>query len=151
LQIWSIFESRNLFNGRNLEGELSNAHHLAEMISILGPPPPEFLKHSEKCLDYWDETGKCEKSTDVLPPYLHDENRMTYLLPYVKWLKLRAGNWRGLVDIPDTSLDQVEVKLNGENKENFLRFMRRMLQWEPEKRATAKGLLLDPWLKDDLY
>lgn len=28
----------------------------------------------------------------------------------------------------------------------FLRFVRRMLRWKPEERASAKELLYDPWL-----
>ena len=33
-----------------------------------------------------------------------------------------------------------------EDKELFLNFMRRMLCWLPEDRATAKELKKDPWL-----
>lgn len=33
-------------------------YHLAEMVAVLGPPPPEFLKRSEHSLRYWDETGQ---------------------------------------------------------------------------------------------
>lgn len=33
-----------------------------------------------------------------------------------------------------------------EEKGVFLRFMKRMLCWLPEQRATAKELLEDPWL-----
>ena len=38
-----------------------------------------------------------------------------------------------------------EVKDTGANA-NFLQFMKRILVWEPEKRATASELLADPWL-----
>lgn len=33
-----------------------------------------------------------------------------------------------------------------EDRECFLRFMRKMLQWEPEKRSTASELLDDEWI-----
>lgn len=46
----------------------------------------------------------------------------------------------------DTSLEIRESTLTGDNKEAFLRFLRRMLQWRPEDRATAKELQKDPWL-----
>ncbi|TFY61232.1 hypothetical protein EVJ58_g4639 [Rhodofomes roseus] len=45
----------------------------------------------------------------------------------------------------ERSLESLETQLEGEEKAEFLRFMRRMLQWEPEKRATAAELLRDPW------
>lgn len=37
--------------------------------------------------------------------------------------------------------------IEGEEKEQFLRFATRMLEWLPEKRATAQGLLVDPWMR----
>lgn len=42
--------------------------------------------------------------------------------------------------------DTVTV-LHGEEKQQFLDFISRMLQWEPEKRSTAKDLLEHPFLK----
>jgi serine/threonine protein kinase len=40
----------------------------------------------------------------------------------------------------------METNLEGEDKERFLQFMRKMLQWEPAQRSTTKELLQDPWL-----
>ena len=37
--------------------------------------------------------------------------------------------------------------IEGEEKEQFLRFTSRMLEWLPEKRATAQELLDDPWMR----
>ena len=48
------------------------------------------------------------------------------------------------------SLEQSEEFLEGKNKEIFLDFMRGMLQWWPEDRKTAKELLQDPWLNDQI-
>ena len=36
--------------------------------------------------------------------------------------------------------------LEDSNKEAFLRFVRKMVQWRPEDRQTAKELLEDDWL-----
>lgn len=36
--------------------------------------------------------------------------------------------------------------LEGQERALFINFARRMLTWLPEKRATAKELLDDPWL-----
>lgn len=58
-----------------------------------------------------------------------------------------VGQWRGEVPLPSaTSLEESEENLDGSNKEAFLQFIRKMLQWQPECRQTVKQLLKDPWL-----
>ena len=44
-------------------------------------------------------------------------------------------------------LEQRETTLKGEDRQRFLRMMRRMLQWEPEKRSSAKELAEDEWIR----
>lgn len=44
-------------------------------------------------------------------------------------------------------LEERETTLEGAaEREAFLRFMRKMLQWEPEKRSSAKDLAEDEWI-----
>lgn len=50
------------------------------------------------------------------------------------------------MEIPKTTLEDEEKVLQGEERERFLTFMRRVLQWEPVDRPSAKELLNDPWL-----
>ncbi|KAL6707078.1 hypothetical protein ACN47E_004830 [Coniothyrium glycines] len=58
-----------------------------------------------------------------------------------------SGDFCAGIPIPESiSLDQRETSLQGEDKECFLRFMRKMLQWEPEKRSTARELADDEWI-----
>ena len=40
--------------------------------------------------------------------------------------------------------------LKGEEREKFLRLARKMLQWEPERRSSAKELEEDEWLDTEL-
>lgn len=40
--------------------------------------------------------------------------------------------------------------MEGEEKALFVAFVRRMLQWVPEERATARELRDDPWLQSGL-
>ena len=40
------------------DGVLDDERHLAEMVSLMGPPPRAFLERSEKCRKYWDTEGK---------------------------------------------------------------------------------------------
>lgn len=62
-----------------------------------------------------------------------------------------AGQWKQDIEIPmGVSLEQSAEFLEGRNKEMFLAFMRGMLQWRPEDRKTAKDLLQDPLLNDQI-
>ncbi|RAQ43436.1 protein kinase domain protein [Aspergillus flavus] len=58
------------------------------------------------------------------------------------------GKWLGVdgVSIPSISMEESEENLSSQDKQQFLHFMRSMLQWVPEERKTAKELLDDPWL-----
>ncbi|KAM5501700.1 hypothetical protein McanMca71_005162 [Microsporum canis] len=60
--IWTIFEQGHLFENVNPMGELDHGRRFAEMISLLGPPPPEFLKRSKESQKYWDENGNWKLS-----------------------------------------------------------------------------------------
>ncbi|GIK01528.1 hypothetical protein Aspvir_005566 [Aspergillus viridinutans] len=46
-------------------------------------------------------------------------------------------------------LEERETTLEGQDKAIFLRFMRKMLQWEPGKRSSAKELEEDEWIRKD--
>jgi serine/threonine protein kinase len=63
------------------------------------------------------------------------------------WLTSEVGNWAAATEIPPIYLERLEVNLKRDLQALFLRFMRRMLQWRPEDRASAKELLSDPWLR----
>lgn len=60
------------------------------------------------------------------------------------------GQWNGLAEISRTSLEESEENLHGEDKGQFLRFMRKMLKWVPEERSSAKELLQDTWLRNEM-
>ncbi|EEQ31592.1 hypothetical protein McanMca71_006105 [Microsporum canis] len=110
--IWDLFEDDYMFDGLGPNGKHSNAHLLAEIVSLLGQPPPAFLQRSKESLKYWDE----------------------------------SGTWRGLVEIPNNSLEDSDKYMKGRNQEIFMEFMRKMLRWVPEERQSARELLRDPWL-----
>ncbi|KAJ5715761.1 protein kinase [Penicillium malachiteum] len=110
---WNLFEQGSLFKARDSNGKVSDSHHLARMIAIMGPPPKEMLQGSEYAAKFFDSDG----------------------------------NWRSAAEIPCTSLEKLERNLQGTQQSSFLCFMRKMLQWQPENRASAKELLADPWLR----
>ena len=48
-----------------------------------------------------------------------------------------------MADIPLISLEDSEKYLAGEKEEVFVQFIRKMLQWDSEKRQGARELLTD--------
>lgn len=69
---WSLFEKGHLFPNRPLETDLDHAHRFAEMISLLGPPPFEFLRRSEESLKFWDEHGNWRGAVPIPEGSLED-------------------------------------------------------------------------------
>ncbi|KAK7529993.1 putative serine/threonine protein kinase [Phyllosticta citribraziliensis] len=59
------------------------------------------------------------------------------------------GNWKLDMKIPETSLEAEEQVLEGDERDQFLAFMRRILQWDSDDRPSAKELLDDPWLSTE--
>ncbi|KKZ62424.1 hypothetical protein EMCG_03164 [[Emmonsia] crescens] len=56
------------------------------------------------------------------------------------------GNWKCLNPVLPVSWEDSERNLEGPNKKGFLDFVRKMIRWTPESRATPSELLEDPWL-----
>ena len=48
--------------------------------------------------------------------------------------------------MPEDSLEQSQGIFEGEEKALFLAFIRKMVRWRPEERASARELMGDPWL-----
>ncbi|KAH7179933.1 kinase-like domain-containing protein [Fusarium flagelliforme] len=49
----------------------------------------------------------------------------------------------------DFSFESSITCMEGEEKGRFIRFIKRMLKWDPDERATASELLEDPWLNQN--
>ncbi|KAK2745268.1 hypothetical protein FQN57_003963 [Myotisia sp. PD_48] len=61
------------------------------------------------------------------------------------------GTLKGPKDqIPkDFTFENSLSTIEGQEKEMFLAFVRRMVRWKPEERSTAQELLTDPWLHEE--
>ncbi|QDS73271.1 hypothetical protein FKW77_004841 [Venturia effusa] len=140
IMVWDLLAGEQLFQKlNNDDGTYSARHHLAEMIALLGPVPPELVKR-ERSMRHWQWTpsavnakGKpCNRTADFFGgPFFGDDGDFldTNLIPSDRKLK----------DIvPDCIID--------EDAEMFLDFVRKMLCWLPEERATAEKLQNHPWL-----
>lgn len=110
--VWDLFEGCSLFTGQDpdLQTYRSRAH-LAEMISLLGPPQPHLVARGRRGPEFFPN-----------------------------------GEFAPGTVLEASSLEDRETFLTAGEKADFLRFMRRMLQWEPEKRGTAKSLAHDEWI-----
>ncbi|KAI1063423.1 hypothetical protein LB506_012808 [Fusarium annulatum] len=58
LLAWDLLHKKGIFRVYDKSGELNDAHHLAAMTALLGPPPDVFLRGSDKTRKYWDAEGR---------------------------------------------------------------------------------------------
>jgi serine/threonine protein kinase len=101
---------------------------------MLGSPPMDMLERGARSNEFFDGEGET-----ALPKYR------------LKLTGVLLGNWIADICIPqDLTLEKSEENLDGEEKEEFLQFVRCMLQWRPEDRWTAKELLGHPWMRGTL-
>ncbi|KAK4894618.1 hypothetical protein LTR27_007260 [Elasticomyces elasticus] len=114
---WELLEPQSLVEVKNDQGEYSEEQHLAHLVAILGPPPLEFLKRSDRSLKYWNP----------------------------------EGTWKSDISVPaERSLESLEQRFEGDEKQLFLTWIRKTLQWRPEDRANWKDVFFDKWLCADL-
>ncbi|KNG89695.1 protein kinase [Aspergillus nomiae NRRL 13137] len=62
--IWDLVQDTHLFFAKR-EGQLNDEQHLAEIVSLMGPPPPEFLRRSKRSGQFWDEQGNWKGSIPI--------------------------------------------------------------------------------------
>ncbi|KAK7414415.1 hypothetical protein QQX98_006693 [Neonectria punicea] len=61
------------------------------------------------------------------------------------------GDFRKEIALPEsTSLEKKEISLEGESQVKFLAMMRKILQWDPSKRSSAKALADDEWIMGNM-
>ncbi|ROV96570.1 hypothetical protein VMCG_07836 [Cytospora schulzeri] len=85
IMAWDLLQGSHLFFART-NRVLDDEQHLAEMVSLLGPPPPSFISRSEKCRLYWDDQGNWkgsipipEQSFEIRERWLNDEDHDLFL------------------------------------------------------------------------
>ncbi|KAE8310447.1 kinase-like domain-containing protein [Aspergillus transmontanensis] len=87
---WDIVSSRTLINGRNPDGIFDDRVHIAELIALLGPPPPQSRKQRHLSSAFWDKEGFLRWLRMALR--WNPEDRPTALeLLYDEWLMEGLG------------------------------------------------------------
>ncbi|KAG6195329.1 hypothetical protein E4U50_000310 [Claviceps purpurea] len=139
LVIWELVTGKSLFS--TLDAPYNTAQHLADMIAILGDVPPDIVRR-ERNMRYhrWgfeahNAAGKlCDNATDFYSgPFFDDKGNFmhNHLIPWSRNLESEV------LEFPRGDSGEAEL---------FLSFIRRMLRWIPQDRATAEELVNDPWL-----
>lgn len=157
--MWNLLEDVSLFDRpAGDDGEYDAHVHLAQMMSLLGDPPQkvvdkerEFRKHKLKepitnphgkecntMNEFWggpffDDDGKQKNGQHVA----NADDATDHVL---KKHLIRKG----------MGLCNKLTELSGAEKETFLDFASGMLQWQPEKRKTARELMQHPFF-DSFY
>ena len=145
--IWELVEGRMLFDDMPYgQNTYRPEVHLAYIYALLGKPSVDFVKR----VDEWNAKGVkfgTPLRVEGLPnKELVKSPRELWGGPYFD----PEGNFLQPDLIPQiSSLGSSVETVDGEEKERFLRFVERMLTWDPRHRATARELIKDPWLEEN--
>ncbi|KAG4439766.1 hypothetical protein IFR05_004734 [Cadophora sp. M221] len=138
--IWNMMEEKDLFtNPKDDQGRYDVHAHLAQMIALLGPPPKALLKRerSFRKLSFAPEIlnpkgESCRNAFQYFSGPFFDDN----------------GEFIGKDLIPqDLRIAETVTLFQIEEKQQFLEFVSKMLQWQLENMSKAKDLLEDPFLQ----
>ncbi|PWY77410.1 protein kinase [Aspergillus heteromorphus CBS 117.55] len=137
--LWDIIHGDELFRQvHDSECRYTANAHLAEMIALLGPPPPKMITryHSMRELK-WPKAATfngqgplCQTTEECFGGPFFDED----------------GKFLYEELIPDRKLEDTITFLEEEEREGFLSFVGKMLVWHPSDRATAAELMEHPFL-----
>ena len=145
LQVFYLLENKDLFDpGRHGFDEYDEGPHLGQITALLGPPPQDLLDKGDRTSKFY-ESGDSTKDSDGTT-----ENEKKSTTDDQKKDK-RAVRYTGQLKDPgwvptDFDFDSSVTCMEGDEKGKFIRFIKRMLKWDPDERATASELLRDPWL-----
>lgn len=131
------------------------------MIALLGSPPKELVGREKEGLRWKfrpevenSESKLCASASEFFGgPFFDSEGNLstsTCTIKHRLGSSLYLGAFMRKDLIPNAiGLQKSVLSLEGKDKDEFLRFVQKMLRWLPEKRKSAKELLEDPWLRPD--
>ncbi|PLB45873.1 CMGC protein kinase [Aspergillus steynii IBT 23096] len=66
VMVWDLFEGRHLFHGNDPDGKgYSTRAHLAEAMSLLGPPPLDMLQRGKRSHEFYTDDGKWKQDIEI--------------------------------------------------------------------------------------
>ncbi|KAJ9375692.1 hypothetical protein DTO063F5_9212 [Paecilomyces variotii] len=137
--LWDLIQGKELFQQvYDAQGRYVAKAHLAEMIALLGPPPPELISRTYSLSGRkWPEPVKREdgKVCETAEQYFGG--------PFFG----EDGNFLHQDLIPDRKLADTLPSLADKEREDFLSFAKMMLAWLPEEREMARQLAKHPFLQ----
>lgn len=150
---WDMFEGEFLFTGHDPELQTYRSRaHLAEMISLLGPPPSSLLAQGRLTSKFFSEKGRQTTLLPFISPLRFSLlltslfglfNSFMFCLTYLG--EFCAGiPLQHPVPLEDR---ETTLKEQQEDREKFLCLMRKMVQWEPGKQTSATELVQDEWIQ----
>ena len=157
-QLWDMIEGRELFQHiHDHEGRYDAKLHIAEMIALLGPPPPEVIQRYQYMREYsWPkpirrEDGRvCETAEEYFCGPFFDGKGIDMGPIFIELFsdsRKILGRFLYEALIPDRKLRDTPSFLGGEEKELFLDLAKEMLVWHPDARKTAGELAGHPFLQ----
>lgn len=99
-----------MFNAQdgNGNGKPSSLHHLAEIVAVLRPPPPDYLRRTETSSEYFDVSGNWRGAVEIpeislegSEARLGGENKALFLdfvRKMLHWVPERRGTARQLLE-----------------------------------------------------
>ncbi|PYI29933.1 kinase-like protein [Aspergillus indologenus CBS 114.80] len=137
--LWDLVEGKELFHRiHDQHGRYDAKLHIAQMIALLGPPPPEILQRYQSM------------RTFSLPgPVRRDDGRLCETAEEYFCGPFFDNNGRFLYEdlIPNRRLGETVSFLKGEEREAFLDLVRKMLPWNHNYRRRAGELAGHPFLQ----
>ncbi|PWY89146.1 hypothetical protein BO70DRAFT_285797, partial [Aspergillus heteromorphus CBS 117.55] len=132
LDLGYLRRNQPLFTGYDPEHQTYRSRaHLAEMIGLLGPPPLSVLAQ-----------GELSHKFRVSSAFLF------LLFFFFFFFSDILADFRAGIPLPGRiPLEDRETTLEGQDKVEFLNLIRKMLQWESDKRSSAKELAEDEWIR----
>ncbi|KAL4744741.1 hypothetical protein BDW72DRAFT_208772 [Aspergillus terricola var. indicus] len=140
VMLWDMIEDKELFQHiHDRKGRYDAKLHIAEMIALFGPPPPEVLQRYQYMREYvWPEPVRredgrvCKTAEEYFCGPFFDSN----------------GHFLYKDLIPDRKLGDTVSFLEGEERETFLDLAKQMLVWHPDTRKQAGELARHPFFNE---
>ncbi|KAK2796375.1 hypothetical protein FQN50_009591 [Emmonsiellopsis sp. PD_5] len=157
-QLWDIIEGKELFQHiHDHTGHYNAKLHIAEMIALLGLPPPEIIQRYQYMREYlWPEPVRredgrlCETAEEYFCGPFFDQKGITgFPISNESFSDLQNILGCFLYEdlIPDRKISDTSSFLGAEEKEGFLDLVNEMLVWHPDARKKAGELARHPFLQ----